>query len=198
MTTVFLGGSRRISRLNADIRERLDRIIEQNFEVIIGDANGADKAIQTYLHSKNYSHVEVFCSGGVCRNNVGRWNQRTVAADKRNRDFDFYATKDRLMADEATVGFMLWDGSSVGTILNVFRLVDRHKKARIYDVSGKQFRDFSNSAHLESFISSCGLEVARKIKQKLALECREGASTSQPSSPWTNLNDCERKGRIAN
>ena len=45
MTTVFLGGSRQVSRLSTPVEKRLDKIIDQNFHVLIGDANGADKAI---------------------------------------------------------------------------------------------------------------------------------------------------------
>ena len=73
MTKVFIGGSRRVSRLNADVRRRIDRIIEQGFPVFVGDANGADKAVQKYLQSRGYEAVEVFCSGGQCRNNLGNW-----------------------------------------------------------------------------------------------------------------------------
>jgi hypothetical protein len=76
MTKVFIGGSRKLSRLNADIRHRLDRIIDGGFAVVVGDANGADKAVQSYLKSKNYDSVEVFCAGKACRNNVGSWPAR--------------------------------------------------------------------------------------------------------------------------
>jgi hypothetical protein len=30
------------------------------------------------------------------------------------RDFEYYATKDRQMADEGSVGLMVWDGESRG------------------------------------------------------------------------------------
>jgi hypothetical protein len=81
MTNVFIGGSRKISRLDADVRQELDRIVEKSLKVLVGDANGADKAVQSYLKSKNYDLVEVFCAGRTCRNNVGRWPVRTVFAD---------------------------------------------------------------------------------------------------------------------
>lgn len=48
-STVFIGGSRRISRLNDMIRERLDLIVNKKLQVLLGDANGADKAVQAYL-----------------------------------------------------------------------------------------------------------------------------------------------------
>jgi len=61
MTTVFIGGSRAISRLNKTIRQQLDELIAKNCEFYIGDANGADRAVQQYLEEKHYRNVTVFC-----------------------------------------------------------------------------------------------------------------------------------------
>jgi hypothetical protein len=46
MTTVFIGGSRHITRLTSDVRARLDRIVSSHLPVVVGDANGADKVVQ--------------------------------------------------------------------------------------------------------------------------------------------------------
>lgn len=73
MKAVFLSGSRAISRLNQEIRERLAGITSQAFQILVGDANGADKALQGFLKKNHYSKVTVYCSGGHCRNNVGSW-----------------------------------------------------------------------------------------------------------------------------
>jgi hypothetical protein len=89
MKKVFIGGSRRISRLNAEVRQRLDNIIAKRFPIVIGDANGADRAVQQYLLSKGYADVEVFCVGGYCRNNLGNWPSRKVAAETSERNFQF-------------------------------------------------------------------------------------------------------------
>ncbi|MGH9387438.1 MAG: hypothetical protein ACRD2N_24500 [Vicinamibacterales bacterium] len=48
-STVFVAGSRQISRLPAEVRARLDTVIEKGFQILVGDANGADKAVQRYL-----------------------------------------------------------------------------------------------------------------------------------------------------
>ena len=56
MSKVFVGGSRRISRLNEQVRRRLERVIEKNLTVLVGDANGADKAVQKYLAERNYEN----------------------------------------------------------------------------------------------------------------------------------------------
>ena len=44
---VFIGGSIGISKLNAAIRARLDDFMKRGNAILIGDANGADKAVQT-------------------------------------------------------------------------------------------------------------------------------------------------------
>ena len=112
MMKVFVGGSRHVSQLNAEVRERLDNIVRKGLPVLIGDATGADKAVQQYLHSQQYRNVEVFCSGRACRNNVGQWKLRAVSTDKREKTFDFYAEKDRLMTHEADIGLMIWTGKA--------------------------------------------------------------------------------------
>jgi hypothetical protein len=36
MQSVFVAGSRALSRLNAQVKERLDNIVKQNFTVLVG------------------------------------------------------------------------------------------------------------------------------------------------------------------
>ena len=112
MSTVFIGGSRKISRLPAEVIARMDRMIAQDFAIVVGDANGADKAVQGYLASWSYARVEIFCSGDSPRNNVGAWPLRAVAVPRGARGFAFYTQKDRVMAEEADYGLMIWDGGA--------------------------------------------------------------------------------------
>jgi len=173
MKAVFLGGSRNISRLNADVQSRLDNIIEKNLHVLIGDANGADKAMQRYFEAKAYRNVEVFCVGGSCRNNLGEWSVRTVHSDSRGRDFAFYSAKDRIMTREADVGFMVWDGKSAGTLLNVFRLLHSEKKAVVYVSHERRFFELKHADDWKDFVARCDPNVRRKVEQKAALESNE-------------------------
>ncbi len=94
MMKVFIGGSRRVSRLDEQVRGRLDEIIRKQLPVIIGDANGADKAVQDYFRTCGYEQVEVFCTEGRCRNNMGNWKTRPVPAPAgRKHDFEYYQPK---------------------------------------------------------------------------------------------------------
>ncbi len=180
MTKIFIGGSRKISRPSAAVNERLDRIIDSGFHVIIGDANGADKAVQSYLKSKNYNLVEVFCAGKICRNNIGHWPTRTVLADKL-RGFDFYAAKDRAMAEEASYGFMIWDGKSVGTLMNVLRLVERSKIVVVYVGPAKEFVDLKSDTDLRCFIDDYAAELKDRLEDQAGSELRNAVARSQLS-----------------
>ena len=177
MTKVFIGGSRRATRLNAQIQKRIDNIIKGGFSVLVGDANGADKAVQRYLHSKQYQNVEVFCSGRVCRNNVGNWKTRNIDPRIQTRNAQYYSAKDRVMAQEATVGLMMWDGNSIGTLLNLFRLLNQKKKAVVYTVPEKKFVEFRSSTEWEDFLMGRDSQLRSKIqartKQETTIETQE-------------------------
>ena len=137
---VFVAGSRQISRLPAEVTSRLDTMIEKGFQILVGDANGADKAVQRYLADKSYPNVLVHCMRDHCRNNVGDWPTREVDAPRGAKGFDYYSLKDRAMAEAAEYGLMLWDGKSKGTINNVLTLSRQHKLVVVYVAPTKEFQ----------------------------------------------------------
>ncbi len=181
MTKVFIGGSRRITRLNADVKHRIDRIVEKRLPVVVGDANGADKAVQEYLRSRSYDLVEVFCSGDSCRNNTGEWPVRSIPVNGKEKGFSFYATKDRAMADEASVGLMLWDKKSAGTLMNVLRLIRQDKKVVIYVSPDCEFVDVKAESDWDALIARCPPDLRKKIERESAAEKPRRASSSQGS-----------------
>lgn len=164
MKKVFLSGSRRISRLPAEVRARLDEMIRRELTILVGDANGADKAMQTYFAEQRYPNVLVFCTAGDCRNNVGNWTVRAVEAPHRARDFAFFTAKDAAMAEEADVGLALWDGESSGTIVNVARLVARSKPAVVYVAPKKTFSTLKTPDDLVELLSSADTGVRARIE----------------------------------
>jgi len=153
MTKVFIGGSRAISRLSSDIRRRLDRIVEKQLQVLIGDANGADRAVQQYLKNKAYQRVLIFCTNGHCRNNLGNWPVVPVRVTQKKRDFAYFAAKDERMTQDASVGFMIWDGQSRGTEANIVRLLQSNKKVVVYAQPLKVFATLSSISEWLGFRS---------------------------------------------
>lgn len=169
-STVFVAGSRQISRLPAEVRTRLDTMIEKGFQILVGDANGADKAIQRYLADKSYPNVLVHCMEDHCRNNVGNWPTREVAAPRGAKGFDYYSLKDRAMAETAEYGLMLWDGKSKGTINNVVNLSRDGKPVVVYIAPKKQFITVKVFGDLRGVLSQGETESVERVISALHLE----------------------------
>jgi hypothetical protein len=178
MISVFVAGSRALSRLNPQLRERLDNIIRQNFTILIGDANGADRAVQAYLAKRAYQQVVVYCME-ACRNNVGEWPARLHAAEpSAKRDRHYYGIKDSAMSRDATCGFMLWDGVSKGTLTNVINLLNADKKVLLYIGPKKQFFNLRSFEHLHQALNANGIKDVSGFLDSLRI--KEPASQHLP------------------
>ena len=167
MTTVFLSGSRAINRLNEPIRGRMGNMVDKGFRIILGDANGADKAMQGYLADLGYGNVMVYCAGEKCRNNLGSWPIKRIQVDPKLKGRDFYARKDQEMAAHADYGFVLWDGKSAGSINNVFEMLKRDKSVVVYLSKNKTFTTVARSQQLNSLLDACNTADFQKIDKKI-------------------------------
>ncbi|MCY4588075.1 MAG: hypothetical protein OXB98_18755 [Bryobacterales bacterium] len=141
----------------------MDRIILKGFEVLVGDANGADKAVQRYFKDRGYSNVHVFCMSGRCRNNLGNWPAEEVPAPKGMTGRNLYAIKDRVMTERSSIGFMLWDGESAGTLANVLRLLDQKKTVVVYHSKSRESLTLENSQDLDKLLARSTPEVRRQV-----------------------------------
>jgi len=178
-TPVFIGGSRRVSTLAPAVCRRLDTIMRRNSQILIGDANGADKTVQAYLHERRYGCVQVFCVQGTCRNNLGGWAVRAVPPPHRTKDAAYYTAKDIVMAGEASVGFMLWDGESLGTLANVVRLLRRGKPTLVYSTSDGCFTDVRTEADLDRLMAQCPAGVRERLDTRLKSVVESGRAGGQ-------------------
>lgn len=177
-TKIFIAGSRRLSRLNHDVRRRLDAIVDKGFTVMLGDANGVDKAVQQYLSSKSYRDVLVFCMDSGCRNNVGGWPTRTItAAHPQRRDFEYYSTKDRAMSEAADYGLMLWDGRSRGTLTNIVHLVREGKPVVVYVAPESSFYTLRQSRQLAEMLDRFDPSALARINGELQAVETPGSSS---------------------
>jgi hypothetical protein len=170
MTTVFLSGSRKINRLNDVIRGRIQNIVDQGFNVVVGDANGADKAMQSFLSERVYPNVFVYCAGQTCRNNMGSWDTEKVTVDPKLKGRAFYTQKDKVMADVADYGLILWDGKSAGSINNVFELLKNGKKAVVYFSPRKEFFSVKTAGDIEDLLHHCDPLVSDDFKKSPILK----------------------------
>lgn len=169
MTTVFLSGSRKISRVNDAIRQRVDNVVAKRLDIVIGDANGADKAMQAYLAEIGYEHVTVYFVGTQPRNNVGNWRTECIPAPSNLTGRDFYTVKDKKMAQQADFGFVLWDGRSAGSIANVLEMLKFGKKVVVYFGPEKTFYTITSGEDAQQLVDKCDAESLSEIDRKVKL-----------------------------
>ena len=58
MSKVFISGSIAIKKLPLEVIGSIKKIIDNNFEILVGDADGIDKLIQDYCLSENYTKFD--------------------------------------------------------------------------------------------------------------------------------------------
>lgn len=113
----MISGSRSIKELSTLAITSLNKIIELEFKVIIGDAPGVDVQVQQYLKSQGYQNVTVyyamFNGNGKPRNTNG-FNIVGVLGN--------YVNRDKQMCKIANYGLAIWDGKSQGTAANIQRV----------------------------------------------------------------------------
>ncbi len=178
MTKVFFSGSRRLARLSQAIKDRANSIIAEGFAVLIGDASGADTSMQKYLAEQGYEKVTVFCTGTVCRNNVGGWKTRQIKPEAGvRRGFRFYTAKDKKMSEEATYGFVMWDGRSIGSLNNILNLLRQKKKVLVYFSPSKEFHTIKTRRELATLLADGGVASLNDLERQLRI--KKGGSVTQ-------------------
>jgi hypothetical protein len=177
MTTVFLSGSRRISRITKDVRDRIDNMVQKNMDIVTGDANGADKAMQSYLHELKYTNVTIYYVGLSPRNNVGNWPTQNVLVEGKLSGREFYSQKDRKMVTVADFGLVVWDGKSSGSVQNMLWLLSENKPVVVYFAASKRFFNLKAQSDLVEMLANCDEETLKDIGRKIKLPERVGEAT---------------------
>lgn len=168
-TKVFIAGSMNIKNLDPEVKKRIDNIIGQDLEVVVGDADGADTSVQWHLFNQGGSRATVFCSGPAPRNNVGDWPIESVVTKHAEGSRAFFTAKDLRMAEVADFGLMIWDAKSTGTLSNVIELLSRNKKSVVFVNKAKAFRNVSTVEQLEELVGLMSEHAKKKADEKIGL-----------------------------
>ncbi|MCO1349932.1 hypothetical protein L0Z31_20950 (plasmid) [Burkholderia vietnamiensis] len=173
MTTVFIAGSMNIKHLDPKVQERIDKIVDQHFSVVVGDANGVDAAIQSYLQERGATDAVVYCSGASPRNNIGGWTVRQIDVKKfAPGSRAFYTAKDLEMARVADYGLMVWDAKSTGTLSNVIELLRQNKKSLVFVNKAKRFVPVGDAEQLKFLVTFMSPLAYNKADEKIGLAAK--------------------------
>ena len=163
---IFIAGPRAIKEIDENVSMKLQNILEKEYDVLVGDADGIDSSVQKLLNKQNYKKVTVYASKGIARNNYGDWKIKNVIVEGILTGFDFYAQKDLEMAKDSDIGFMIWNGKSKGTFNNMINLLNLEKKVILYYVPTQKFYQFQQMNDLEEFIN-VNVKLDSKLKKML-------------------------------
>ncbi len=173
--TVFIAGSIAISRLQPAVCERIASVVERDMAVIVGDADGADTAIQRVLADHEARSVTVYCSGDEPRNNVGGWPVENIYPDAPPGTRRWFTAKDVAMAEAADYGLMIWDSRSTGTLSNVIELLGQDKTSVVFVNKNKEFVKVADIDSLERLVDMMSATAREKAEQKMRLTERMAA-----------------------
>jgi hypothetical protein len=183
---IFIGGSRSIKQLTPSIKARIDNIIEKQLPIVIGDAGGADTAFQKYLAEKGYDNVTVFCTGS-CRNNVGNWGTRIIAAKAEDRLRVSHEAKDKKMAEVAHFGLMAWDATSLGTLSNTVNLLGENKKSVVFFGPDNSLYTIGDAKDLSALLKKCDKKHLELFDRELGLRQRLEQLEARQKLPLAKL-----------
>ncbi len=141
MSKVFISGSIAIKKLPNDVIHSLQRIIDNNLEVLVGDANGIDKLIQNYFKTNNYYNVCVYSvyerPRNLCSSKFKIKSVDACSSIKKERERQIF--KDSQMTSDSDYSFIIWDGKSKGSYKNILRAIEQKKKSKVYLSKIEQF-----------------------------------------------------------
>ena len=169
MTTVFVAGSITIKNLDTLIVDRLKKIVNSQFQIVVGDANGVDSSVQRVLVDLGCRQATVFSSSEKPRNNLGSWPVHVVDTNHASGSRAFFTAKDLNMAEEADYGLMVWDAKSTGTLSNVIELLKRKKYSVVFVNKAKKFFIIKTPEDLDALLDCMTSAALEKADEKIKL-----------------------------
>ncbi|WP_077198119.1 hypothetical protein [Thermosipho affectus] len=139
---IFISGSISIKYLPEDVTKELDKIIENKYHVLVGDAKGVDSLVQKYFKEKNYKNVSVVTVCGKPRNLLDK-DFKVINVDVPenygSNKRELFMVKDKWMAEKANYFLVIWDGKSKGSFNNIINGIRQNKDVNVYLLPEKKF-----------------------------------------------------------
>lgn len=74
------------------------------------------------------------------------------------------------MAEEASVGLMVWDQDSVGTLMNAFRMLRLGRTVVLYADRDRKFLDLRDDRDWSHLIETCSTQLRLTIQRRVKSE----------------------------
>lgn len=133
MSKVFISGSIVIKEIPKIVEESLNKIIESDMEILVGDANGIDTMVQNYCKQSNYYNVTVYSIYSSPRYKVSGFNSKyIIPLSDSKKERELQKEKDAAMTLESDYSLVIWDGKSKGSYNNILRAIESNKKVKLY------------------------------------------------------------------
>lgn len=175
METLFVAGSIAIKQLDPEVVTRIGTAVNKGMAIVVGDADGADTAIQQALLDVGATNVTVFCSGRTPRNNLGDWPVHQVFPDARPGSRAWFTAKDQAMAEAGDYGLMIWDARSTGTLTNVLELVARGRTSVVFVARDRKFMTVSDADGIDRLTALMTPSAIEQAERKMGLKRRRAA-----------------------
>lgn len=131
---VFISGSISLKNIPEKTKQSLQKIIQANLDVLVGDADGIDSLIQKYYDDSNYHNITVYSIFDLPRNNCSSkfFFKKVIVSDEIKKERERQTFKDVAMTGECDYGFVIWDGKSKGSYNNILRFIEQNKPVKVF------------------------------------------------------------------
>jgi hypothetical protein len=176
MNKVFISGSIAVKKLPREVMRSLDKILNQNFTILVGDAPGIDTLVQNYCQERNYSNVTVYSIHSPPRYKVKTFKHKFILPKiESKRERELQQEKDKAMTFDSDYSLVVWDGKSKGSYSNILRAIKNDKKVKVFYQPENQYLETTkvNSNEIEFVYRKNNGYAAKEVVELLLSEGEE-------------------------
>lgn len=168
MKKVFISGSISIKQLPACVKESISKIVSQDMQILVGDADGIDSIVQNYCKSLGHLNVTVYSIYSMPRYIVKGFDyQYIIPSTDSKKERERQSEKDAAMTADSDFSLIIWDGKSKGSFKNILRALDEGKKVKVYLYENNKFLDQEKLNKLEIeyiYRENCGYSASEVVE----------------------------------
>ena len=167
--SVFISGSIAIKTLPQEVKESIHKIVDNQMEILVGDANGIDSLVQDYCCSLSYFNVTVYSISSLPRYNASdKFALKIITVPSEIKGGrERQQSKDKAMTKDSQYSFVIWDGKSKGSYANVLRAFEQDKKIKLYAENRFLEQSEINSENIEAIYRKNSGYTAFEVVQQL-------------------------------